>query len=57
MNPIDKQKELHNKIFLGLRKSFQQLIEFKKQRKSELVILKDNKIVKVKPEQFDSLSH
>jgi hypothetical protein len=46
----DKQQELYNKIFLGLKKSFEKLVELKKQTNSELVVLKDNKIVKVKPE-------
>lgn len=50
MTTIEKQKEEKNKILLGLEKVYEKLIEFKKQKNSELVILKDNKIVKVKPE-------
>lgn len=53
MTTIDKQQELYNKILIGLKKSFEQLIEFKKQKNSDLVIMKDNKIVRIKPEQFD----
>lgn len=45
----EKQKELHSKILLGLEKVYEKLIEFKRQKKSELVILKDGKIVKIKP--------
>ncbi len=45
----EKQKELHNKILLGLEKVYEKLIEFKKQKNSDLVILKDGKIVKIKP--------
>ena len=46
----EKQKELYNKILVGLEMVYEKLIEFKKQKKSELVILKDGKIVKIKPE-------
>lgn len=45
----EKQKELHTKILLGLEKVYERLIEFKRQKKSEIVILKDGKIVKIKP--------
>jgi len=55
MTTVEKQIELRDKIILGLEKSYKKLLEFKKQKKSELVILKDNKIVRIKPEQFDSL--
>lgn len=44
-----KQRELHDKILLGLEKVYEKLIEFKRQKKSELVIMKDGKIVKIKP--------
>jgi hypothetical protein len=49
MTKIEKQTELHNKIILGLEKVYNKLIEFKKQKNTELVILKDNQVVKVKP--------
>ncbi|WP_187774776.1 hypothetical protein [Pedobacter sp. BS3] len=49
MTKAEKQKELYDKILLGLEKVYEKLIEFKKQKKSELVILKDGKIVKIKP--------
>ena len=38
------------KILEGMDKVYEKLIEFKKKMNSELVILKDNKIVRVKPE-------
>ena len=38
------------KILKGLEKVYERLIEFKKMKNSELVILRDNKIVKIKPE-------
>lgn len=49
MTKIERQKEEKNKILKGLEKVYEKLIEFKKQKNSELVILKDNQIVKVKP--------
>jgi hypothetical protein len=49
MTTTEKQAELYNKILLGLEKVYEKLIEFKKQKKSELVVMQDNKIVKVKP--------
>lgn len=49
MTKIEKQIEEKNKILLGLEKVYQKLLEFKKQKNSELVILRDNKIVKIKP--------
>jgi hypothetical protein len=44
--------ELRDKILYGLELSYKKLIEFKKQHNSELVILRDNKIVKIKPEEL-----
>ena len=49
MTTVEKQNELRDKILIGLEKVYEKLIEFKKQKKSELVIIKDNKIVKIKP--------
>ena len=50
MTPIEKQEALLKKILVGLDKSYEKLIEFKKQKKSELVVMKDNKVVRIKPE-------
>lgn len=50
MTTIEKQTELYNKILLGLEKVYEKLIEYKKQKNSDLVIIQDNKIVKVKPQ-------
>jgi hypothetical protein len=50
MSNRDKQIELKNKIVAGLEKVYERLIEFKKEKKSELVIMQDGKIVKIKPE-------
>lgn len=50
MTTVEKQKELKDKILIGLEKVYERLVEFKKYKNTELVILKDNKIVKIKPE-------
>ncbi len=50
MTTTEKQTELYDKILFGLEKVYQKLIEFKKQKKTELVIMQDGRIVKVKPE-------
>lgn len=50
MTKIERQKEEKNKILQGLEKVYEKLIEFKKQKNSELVILKNNQIVRIKPE-------
>ncbi len=46
----DKKNDLTTHILKGLEKSYEKLIEFKKQKNSVLVVLRDNKIVKIKPE-------
>lgn len=50
MTTIEIQIEEKNKILKGLEKVYEKLIEFKKAKNSELVVLRDNKIVKIKPE-------
>ena len=45
-----QEEEETNKILKGLETVYEKLIEFKKFKNSELVITKDNKIVKIKPE-------
>lgn len=50
MTTVEKQLEFRDKILLGLEKVYERLIEYKKQKKTEIVIMKDNKIVKIKPE-------
>lgn len=46
---LEKHIKLRNKIVSGLDLVYERLIEFKRQKNSELVILKDGKIVYVKP--------
>ncbi len=50
MTTVEKQIELRDKILLGLEKVYEKLIAFKKQKNTELVVIKDNKIVRIKPE-------
>ena len=50
MTSVEEQIELKNKILLGLEKVYEKLIAFKKQKNTELVVMKDNKIVRIKPE-------
>ncbi|KKX51146.1 hypothetical protein [Sphingobacterium sp. IITKGP-BTPF85] len=48
MTTIDIQEEEKIKILKGLEKVYEKLIEFKKNKNSELVVLRKNKIVKIK---------
>jgi hypothetical protein len=50
MTATEKQNELYNKILKGLDKVYEKLVEYKKQKKSEIVVLKDGKIKRIKPE-------
>ncbi|MBK8846822.1 MAG: hypothetical protein IPO27_09875 [Bacteroidetes bacterium] len=49
MTTVEKQIELRNKILVGLEKVYEKLVEFKKQKNTELVVMRGNKIVKIKP--------
>ncbi len=51
MTTIEIQIDEKDRILKGLEKVYEKLIEFKKAKKSELVVIRDNKIVKIKPEQ------
>jgi len=50
MTTIEIQIEEKNRILKGLEKVYEKLLEFKKTKNSELVVLRDNKIVRIKPE-------
>ncbi len=41
---------IRNKVIKGLEKAYDKLIEIKKQRNEELVVLKDDKIIHLKPQ-------
>lgn len=42
--------ENKNKIIHGLELAYKRMLEFKKEKNSELVVMRDNKIVRIKPE-------
>lgn len=50
MTTIEIQTEEINKILKGFENVYEKLIEFKKAKNSELVIIRNNKIIKIKPE-------
>ena len=45
-------EDLQQKLQRGLELAFKRLLEFKKQKKSPLIIMKDNKIIEVSAEEF-----
>lgn len=51
MTILEIQLEEKDKILKGLEKVYEKLLEFKKMKNTELVVLRDNKIVKLKPEE------
>ena len=38
-----------NKIIFGLEKAYEKMLEFKKMKNSEIVIIRENKIIRIKP--------
>lgn len=52
MTTLEAQIEEKNKILKGLEKVYEKLLEYKTYKNSELVILQNNKIVKLKPHQL-----
>jgi hypothetical protein len=57
MTTVKKQIELYNKILSGFDMVYEKLIEFKKQKNTELVVMQDDKIVKIKPEDGDCIEN
>jgi len=49
MTTIEIKIKEKNEILKGLEKTYETLLEFKKSKNSELVVLLNNKIVKIKP--------
>ena len=41
--------ERRNKIIYGLEKAYEKMLEFKKMKNSEIVIIRENKIIRIKP--------
>jgi hypothetical protein len=48
MTTRETQIKEKNDILKGLEKVYEELLEFKKSKNSELVVLRNNKIVKIK---------
>jgi len=48
MNP-DKQTELRDKLIAGLEIAYKRMLEFKRQKNSEVIVTRDGKIIKFKP--------
>jgi hypothetical protein len=45
-----KDKEvLRNKILKGLEKTYEKLIQLKKEKNEDLIVIKDDKVVHIKP--------
>jgi hypothetical protein len=49
MNTIRKGAELKEKILLGIKKTHEEVVEFKKQKNTPLVVMRGDEIVKIKP--------
>ncbi len=52
MTTIEKQIAMKDKVLIGLKIAYSRLLDFKKMKNSELVIMRDNKIMKIKPSDF-----
>lgn len=50
MTQKEEQIELKDKIVKGLEVAYERLVAFKKAKKSELVVMKEGEVVKIKPE-------
>jgi hypothetical protein len=48
MNP-EKQLERQEKIIAGLKTAYARMLEFKRQKNSEVVAMREGKIVRLKP--------
>ncbi len=45
----EKQPELRDKILAGLEIAYARMLEFKRQKNSEVVVMREGKIVLIKP--------
>jgi hypothetical protein len=45
----ENKAEKRDKILKGLEKAYEKMVEFKRKNDSEIVIFKENKIIKIKP--------
>jgi predicted nucleotidyltransferase len=55
MTEEEKFQDLEKKILFGMKKTFESVLEFKKQKNSALVVMRGDKIVKIMPEDFHKL--
>jgi len=51
MDTKEQIEDIRDKIIKGLNKTYEKLLEFKRKNNSVLVVSKNGKIVKVKPEK------
>jgi hypothetical protein len=45
----EQQLERQDKIVAGLKIAYQRMLEFKRQKNSELIVVRDGKVVRIKP--------
>jgi hypothetical protein len=45
----EAKNEIKNKILVGLEMAYEKMLEFKRQKNSVIVVIRDNKIVHIKP--------
>lgn len=45
----EKQPELRDKILAGLEIAYERMLEFKRQKNSEVIVAREEKIVRLKP--------
>jgi hypothetical protein len=45
----EEKIERRNKIIVGLAIAYERMLEFKRQKGTEIVIIRENKIIRVKP--------
>lgn len=50
MTTIESQIDEKNKILKGLEKVYERLLEYKKAKNSDLIILQNDEIIRVKPD-------
>ena len=55
MTDEEKSLDLEKKILLGMQKTFESVLEFKRQKNSPLVVMRDGEIVKIWPKDFHTL--
>ena len=45
----EAKNERTTKILQGLEKAYERMLKFKKEKNSEIVVIRENKIVRIKP--------